>query len=96
MQATATIHTANARRYLSQFCKHFVNKLPVELDPALASGKVPFSAGECALYADDQALELQLSVETTDNMTILQDIVSRHLVRFAFREDIALDWKIPA
>jgi hypothetical protein len=42
MQATATIQTPNARRYLGQFCKHFAHKLPVELDPAYASGKVPF------------------------------------------------------
>lgn len=96
MQATALIPTAHARRYLGQFCKHFAHKLPVELDPALASGSVRFTAGFCSLYATDQALELQLTTDTTEALTTLQDIVSRHLVRFAFREEISLAWKIPA
>ncbi len=96
MQATATIQTAHARRYLGQFCKHFAHKLPVELDPAFASGKVPFGPGLCRLYADDEALELNVQAETADDIAKLEDVVSRHLVRFAFREDLTFDWQAPA
>ncbi len=95
MQATATVQTANAKRYLGQFCKHFAHKSPVEYDPAYASGKVPFGVGVCSLYADDEALELQIQAQNTADMTSLKDVVGRHLVRFAFREDIELNWQAP-
>jgi hypothetical protein len=96
MQAIATIHTANARRYLGQFCKHFAHKLAVEFDPAFASGKVPFGAGACDLSADDEALTLTVSGDTETDIAALKDVVARHLVRFAFREEITMIWKVPA
>jgi len=96
MQAIATIQTAHAKRYLGQFCKHFAHKLPVELDPAYASGKVPFGAGICDLYADEDALSLTISGDTETDIAALKGVVSRHLIRFAFREEIEVDWKVPA
>jgi len=96
MQSQAIIQTANAKRYLGQFCKHFAHKLPVELDPALASGQVKFGSGLCRLAADDDLLTMDLDAETAESIAALQDVVERHLVRFAFREEIALAWRAPA
>jgi len=92
MQSQAIIQTANARRYLGQFCKHFAHKLPVAIDPALASGQVNFSAGLCRLSADEDTLTLEVGAETGENIATLQDVVERHLVRFAFREELAMAW----
>jgi hypothetical protein len=38
---------------------------------------------------------LTLSLETPDatQMAQLQDVVARHLVRFAFREELQVDWR---
>jgi len=93
MEATATVKTTNAHRYLGQFCKHFAHKLPVDLDPGNASGKVDFGAGTCRLAADDEALTLDVIAPAAEEVTRLQDVVTRHLARFAFREDLALTWQ---
>ncbi len=93
MEATATVKTTNAHRYLGQFCKHFAHKLPVELDPGNASGTVTFGAGICRLAADDEALTLDVTAPAAEAVAQLQDVVTRHLVRFAFREDLALEWR---
>jgi hypothetical protein len=92
MQSQAIVQTANARRYLGQFCKHFSHKLPVALDPAMASGQVTFGAGLCRLSADEATLTMEVDAETTESLAVLRDVVERHLVRFAFREEIALAW----
>jgi hypothetical protein len=91
MEATATVKTASAHRYLGQFCKHFAHKLPVELDPGNATGLVTFGIGTCRLDATDHALTMRASA-APEQMAALQDVVARHLVRFAFREELALAW----
>ena len=93
MQSQAIIQTANARRYLGQFCKHFAHKAPVSLDPALASGQLTFGAGICRLHADEAALTLHVEGEAADAIKTLRDVVERHLVRFAFRKELALNWQ---
>ncbi len=91
MRAQAIIQTENARRYLGQFCKHFAHKLPVELAADNTAGIVTFGPGTCTMAADPSVLTL--TVETAEAMATLRDVVERHLVRFAFREDIAPEWR---
>jgi hypothetical protein len=93
MQSQAIVRTANAKRYLGQFCKHFAHKLPVELDPALASGQVKFGAGLCRLTADEDRLTMDIGAESGESVAALQDVVARHLVRFAFREELSVAWQ---
>jgi len=92
MQSQATIQTANAKRYLGQFCKHFAHKLPVQLDPAFASGQVTFGAGLCRLSADEDTLTLEVGAETGETIAQVQGVVERHLIRFAFREELTMAW----
>jgi len=91
MLAKATVETPNAKRYLGQFAKHFAHKLPVELAEDNSNATVAFAIGSCVLRADSDRLALALE-SSEDAMATLQDVVARHLVRFAFREDLALDW----
>jgi len=91
MLAKATVETTNAKRYLGQFAKHFAHKLPVELAADNTSGTVVFGAGSCVMSADEQRLALALE-SSADDMPRLQDVVAKHLVRFAFREELNLDW----
>jgi uncharacterized protein len=89
--STAEIATPRASRYLQQLCKHFAHKLPVAFDPG--AGKISFSAGDCNLSADGERLRLNLTAPNGAQMTQLKDVVVRHLVRFAFREEMAIAWK---
>jgi hypothetical protein len=90
-QSRAEIATPRASRYLQQLCKHFAHKLPVTFDPN--TGKISFSIGDCTLSADEERLRLNLTAPDGSQMTQLKDIVVRHLVRFAFREEMAIAWQ---
>jgi hypothetical protein len=89
--SSAEIPTPRASRYLQQLCKHFAHKLPVEFDPA--AGKISFALGDCDLRADEKRLRLDLTAPDLSQMTQLKDVVIRHLVRFAFREELAVAWQ---
>lgn len=87
----ADISTANASRYLQQLCKHWSHKFGVSFDER--SGRVPFSE-EAALIltANGDVLSLKLDA-SADRLPTLEDVVADHLKRFAFREELHIDWQ---
>ena len=89
--AKAIVPTEKASRYLQQLCKHFDHKLPVTFDEH--AGNISFAIGECALAADDAALTITATSPGEAELEQLKDVVVRHLVRFAFREDIPVEWQ---
>lgn len=88
--SAARITTGNGSRYLQQLCKHFAHKLPTTFDPA--TGRIDFPLGPVRLAADAIGLDLSLGTATADGRATLEDVVSRHLVRFAFRETLEVAW----
>jgi hypothetical protein len=56
---------------------------------------VNFSSGLCRLSADEDRLTLEVSADSGETIATLRDVVERHLVRFAFREDLTLAWTAP-
>lgn len=90
----ARVPTAVPRRYLAQLCKHFEHKLPVTL--AEDRGSIEFSGGLCTLEAGDESLIMRLTAADEAALARLQDVVARHLLRFAFRETPDVQWtRIP-
>jgi hypothetical protein len=90
-KSTAEIATPLAGRYMMQLCKHFQHKLPVTLDQA--AGHIAFSIGDCRLQADAERLTLALESPDDAQLVQLQDVVARHLLRFAFRETMQITWR---
>jgi hypothetical protein len=90
MQSVATITTPQAARYLTQLCKHFEHKFAVSHNGG--QGRIPFPMGACALTAADGILTLTAEAPDEAALAQLENVVERHLVRFAFREDLALTW----
>lgn len=88
--STAEVATASASRYLQQLCKHFAHKLPTSFDAT--AGRIEFPLGPVALAADDGHLALRIEAEDAEKLAALGDVVARHLVRFAFREDLVVTW----
>jgi hypothetical protein len=84
------VATTVPRRYLGQLCKHFEHKLPVTLDAA--SGSIAFSAGLCSLSTETDALVMQVDAADDEGLARLEDVVARHLLRFAFREPPEIVW----
>jgi hypothetical protein len=93
MNATAIIPTENARRYLGQFVKHFAHKLPFVRHESNEHGEVEFPLGLCTLDADATRLAIIVNAGSADEIDRLKDVVDRHLIRFAFREELAIDWQ---
>lgn len=85
-----TIATAHASRYLQQLCKHFAHKIPVEFDQS--QGAITFPIGGAALSANAEALRISVTTPHAEQIAQLQDVVIRHLERFAFREELAVAW----
>jgi hypothetical protein len=92
LSSEARVLTAVPGRYLAQLCKHFQHKLPVTLDEG--HGRIEFAAGPCELDAETAAGILVMRVIASDESGLarLEDVVARHLVRFAFREKPEVLW----
>lgn len=86
----AEVRTAHAQRYLGQMCKHFAHKIPVDFTET--AGTIAFGAGTCRLASDGEVLRMTIE-GAPGNMAQLRDVVDRHLVRFAFREELAIAWR---
>lgn len=88
----ARVATTVPRRYLGQLCKHFEHRLPVTADDT--HGRIEFPAGTCELQAlpEQATLVLRVSAALESDLPGLEDVVGRHLQRFAFREDLDICW----
>ena len=92
--AVSTVSIAKPRRYLGQLCKHFEHKLPASYAENYETGRIEFSVGLCELEADEAQGVLTMRVRAANEADLnrLEDVVARHLVRFAFRETLDLAW----
>jgi hypothetical protein len=89
--STAEVVTPQASRYLQQLCKHFDHKLPVTFDAQ--SGRIAFSVGVCELAAAEGGLRLACTAADAEQLARLEQVVARHLVRIAFREEMRIAWQ---
>ncbi|MDB5598008.1 MAG: transcriptional regulator, PadR family protein [Xanthobacteraceae bacterium] len=90
LHSIARIESERASIYLQQLCKHFAHKAPVEFTSE--KGQITFSSGICRLEAKDSVLTLMADAEDEARMTKLQEVVEKHLIRFAFREPHKIEW----
>jgi hypothetical protein len=90
IQSTATIETQYASRYLQQLCKHFAHKIPVEFTKT--DGRIAFEGNACLLHAEGDTLTITIEAADTQVAERLQDVVVRHLDRFAFRDKPEVTW----
>lgn len=90
-QSVAEIATLKASRYLQQLCKHWQHKLAVTFDPQ--NGRVAFSIGECRMQAAPELLTLTVSAPDAEKLAQLQEVVASHLLRFAFKDELKVEWR---
>ncbi|WP_419828167.1 DUF2218 domain-containing protein [Sphingomonas sp.] len=92
--ATAAVPTAQASRYLQRLCKHWSHNLAVDFDeragrvtfPRDARGASWASDGEVRFAAHDDRLDVTVNGSSAAQVEALEEVVARHLDRFAFRE----------
>jgi hypothetical protein len=90
LTSAAVVPTDKARRYMSQLVKHFAHKVETGLDED--SGHIAFDFGRCDLSAQPNGLVLKAQAADAASLARLQDVIVRHLERFAFREPVAVSW----
>ncbi|MGX9350808.1 DUF2218 domain-containing protein [Shimia sp. W99] len=89
--AFAIASTPNAGKYLQQLCKHWSHKAETSFTPE--KGTVTFDSGNTlSMRADAEQLSLSVTVPETGDLAHFKDVVDRHLLRFAFREELVIDW----
>lgn len=91
VRSVAEVATPQPGRYLTQLCKHFQHKRAVTFDER--TGRIVFDAGECRLEAGDGVLKIMAAAPDDARLAQVQDVVARHLLRFAFREEMKVDWQ---
>ena len=92
LSSVAHVATGSAERYMVQLCRHFAHRLPVT--QVGSGGRIEFPAGVCLLDTATTAGTLIITVNTRDEDSLpqLEDVVARHLARFAFRETLDIVW----
>jgi len=90
-RSTTEVQTASARRYMAQLAKHFAHKVDVEAEEDHTVFR--FSCGTARLDATADRLIIAVESPDADARGETEDVVERHLVRFAFREALGpLEW----
>ncbi|KPA21767.1 hypothetical protein shim_24740 [Shimia sp. SK013] len=89
--ATTTIHSTKAGSYLQQLCKHFGHKVEADFTPN--SGWIKFGFGRADLSAEPDCLKMTATSDDPQALATLKQVLASHLERFAFREDLRIDWK---
>jgi len=84
MESHARVATDKAVRYMTQLAKHWAHKFEVAYDAT--SAFFPLPAGTCRMTAHPDGLDITVEAADLDSLARLEDVVARHLDRFAFRE----------
>lgn len=93
VQSKARIATPMAQRFMTQLCKHFEHRLTVSY--SAAAGSIEFPVGTCRLEAAPDLLILHAEASDANQLGQLETVVTRHLVRFAFRDPPEIAWSRP-
>ena len=92
----AHVPTETPGRYIAQLCKHFAHRIPAEYDPPTFEarrGWIEFpDAGICSLHAAPGSLALELAARDEETLHRLEEVIAKHLARFAWREPPMVAW----
>lgn len=89
-QSQTTVSTPDAQRLLKRLCLHFSQKVSVQL--ADVEGLVDFEIGCCLLESDDDGLKFDCAAPTIAELLEVQDVISRHLLRFSGDRQLQALW----
>lgn len=92
--AEAQVKTEKAGTYLVQLCKHFAHKVPADYEGT--RGRVSFEPGTCHLEVTGDVLHMRCESESEPGVRRIMEVVEVHLLRFAWRESMTMNWTEPA
>lgn len=90
--ATGRMNTDAGSRYLQQLCKHWSHKAEAEFDAQ--HGHIAFASGNgVEMQAKSDSLLITARTGPRGDLEQWKDVIASHLERFAFREEVEVDWK---
>ena len=93
MNAEAEFRSSGAAGYFSTMVRHFGHKIPVTEDGGTA--RLEFSCGVAEIQLLPGELRMRVTATAPDLLAETCDVIERHLLRFAFREEPGpLDWQV--
>ncbi|MFI5486652.1 GNAT family N-acetyltransferase [Micromonospora echinaurantiaca] len=90
LYSTARVVTDRPHRYIKQLVSHMGRKVPAELDED--RGSISFSIGSCLFLASTGHFDMIVKAGTADDVAAVEDTITRHLLRFATRDTLTVDW----
>jgi len=93
--STAEVITSRPDRYVKQLVSHLGVKATAAVDGD-GRGTIALGTGTCVLRPGGDRLELLAAAPDGPALAHIQDVVARHLVRFAAAEELTVDWTPPA
>lgn len=87
---TCDVAISDPSRFMKQLVRHFAHKVPAEFDDV--SAHVEFETARAQLRAHEGRLEMTVTAEDAATAERYAGVLDRHLVKFAFREELTFDW----
>ncbi|MEW9530543.1 DUF2218 domain-containing protein [Microbispora sp. NPDC049125] len=93
--STAFVPTDRSTRYIKQLVSHMGHKAAAEI-AGDGRGTITLSRGACVLTPSGDHLEMIATAVDDEALATVQDVVTRHLLRFATQEELKVEWTAPA
>lgn len=91
MITAAKVATAHGLAYTKRLCRHFAHKIPVEVEGS--RGTLQFQFGLCTIDNDDEHMHIRIEVPDADLLDRAEDVVARHLIRMANKDEPVVVWQ---
>ncbi|MDT2005708.1 DUF2218 domain-containing protein [Rhodococcus opacus] len=91
-ESHATVRTDRPERYGKQLVSHLGRRNGGEWTPDTRSGWIELAGGRATVTATQAELHLHI-VGGVDDLSRLEDVVGRHLVRFGERDELTITWE---
>lgn len=86
----ATVEVDNPSVLHRKLCRHFGHKVEASFDDD--TGQVKFPFGTVDFTSTDRILTIVVTAEDEQGVATGRDVIGSHLVRFAPRDDVELNW----
>ena len=92
LHSTATVQTDRSERWIKQLASHLGRKAEVRQE-ADGAQVLLIAGGSCRMSGDDAALRFAASAQDEASLARVEDVVGRHLERFAEAEGLVVRWE---
>ncbi|MGC3992867.1 MAG: DUF2218 domain-containing protein [Propionicimonas sp.] len=90
--STGTVATDRPARYGKQLTAHLSRRHGGEWDEDAATGWINFGDGRAVLTTADGVLTITVDSPDEETAGRIEEVIERHLVRFATQDELAVSW----